>query len=592
MVKKMGFAVIFICMVIMFCSCGADDKKPAPTAVFLAEPVSGNAPLTVHFTDASTGSISNREWDFNNDGTVDSTDTNPSFTYNSAGTYSVKLKAIGPGGSNEELKIDYIVVETAVPLNADFSATPRSGELPLVVNFTDESDGNVTSWTWDFNNDGTTDSNEQNPSWTYDTAGFYSVSLTITGTTGSDTCLKQQYIVAANNIWYVDDSVTESGDGSSAEEAFKTIQEGLDAAPDYDLVLVADGIYSGLENRNLNFNGKLIHLRSINGSSGCEIDCQYAGRGFVFENGETNDAIIDGFTIRNASVEGDPYGLGGGIYCDASSPTIVNCTISGNSAMRGAGIFLTTSSAVFSNCVITNNICEVNGGGVYFDFNSNATMTNCMISNNTATMGTGIFIEESSPIIKNCIISNNTSTNEYGSGDGAGICCFTNGNATIINCSITNNMSDYGGGMSIYAAAPVITNCTIVDNSALEYGGGVYYYGENNGTIINNSVIWGNTVGGAGNQIFADSALTLNNCNYSTNATDVAGEGTITANSCIHSDPLFINPANLNFRLQISSPCIDSGNNTYLPVDVTTDLDGNDRIVNTTVDIGAYENQE
>src|SRR5215211_3272035 len=82
----------------------------APTANFTASPTSGPAPLTVTFTDTSTGSPTSRAWDFQNDGTVDSTATNPSFTYTSAGTYAVKLTATNANGSDDEIKTGFITV--------------------------------------------------------------------------------------------------------------------------------------------------------------------------------------------------------------------------------------------------------------------------------------------------------------------------------------------------------------------------------------------------------------------------------------------------------------------------------------------------
>jgi PKD repeat protein len=60
---------------------------------------------------------------------------------------------------------------------ADFTATPRSGYAPLTVQFSDYSTGNPIAWKWDFNNDGVTDSQVQNPIYTYLTPGVYSVKL-------------------------------------------------------------------------------------------------------------------------------------------------------------------------------------------------------------------------------------------------------------------------------------------------------------------------------------------------------------------------------------------------------------------------------
>jgi len=85
-------------------------------------------------------------------------------------------------------KLNYISVSTP-PVVVDFSATPTTGAKPLTVQFTDNSVGTPTAWAWDFNNDGTTDSTLQNPSYTYVNAGTYSVKLTATFATGPNSKL-------------------------------------------------------------------------------------------------------------------------------------------------------------------------------------------------------------------------------------------------------------------------------------------------------------------------------------------------------------------------------------------------------------------
>ena len=73
------------------------------------------------------------------------------------------------------------------PVHADFTAVPVSGTAPLTVQFTDTSTGaGITSWAWDFNNDGVIDSNIQNPAYSYASAGTYSVNLTVRNAGGSD----------------------------------------------------------------------------------------------------------------------------------------------------------------------------------------------------------------------------------------------------------------------------------------------------------------------------------------------------------------------------------------------------------------------
>ena len=80
------------------------------------------------------------------------------------------------------------------PPVAAFTGSPTSGAAPLTVAFTDQSMGEITSWAWDFDNNGVVDSNVQNPSWTYATPGTYAVKLTVTGPYGTDDEVKANYI--------------------------------------------------------------------------------------------------------------------------------------------------------------------------------------------------------------------------------------------------------------------------------------------------------------------------------------------------------------------------------------------------------------
>lgn len=171
------------------------EKPPVPVADFKADPTSGPAPLTVKFKDNSTGTITSRAWDFDNDGKADSVvqeRQDQSHEYSSPGPYTVKLTVTGPGGSNEKTWVDCISVEGKVIAN--FTADKTRGDAPLPVNFKDASTGTITSWLWDFNNDGLTDSTEQNPSYEYSNRRTYTVKLTVTGPGGSDDEKKVDFI--------------------------------------------------------------------------------------------------------------------------------------------------------------------------------------------------------------------------------------------------------------------------------------------------------------------------------------------------------------------------------------------------------------
>ncbi|MCH8010806.1 MAG: PD40 domain-containing protein [Candidatus Marinimicrobia bacterium] len=170
-----------------------------------------------------------------------------------------------------------------------------------------------------------------------------------------------------------------------------TIQLGIDTAVHGDTVLVDTGTYV----ENINFNGKNILLGSLFLMTGdtsyisqTVIDGNHITMVVTFESGEGSSAVLTGFTITN----GGPGGAAGGIYCEASNPTITNCTIIGNNAPDGGGIA----------CV----------------FNSNPTIINCTISGNSASAGGGIHcFDGSNPIIINCILWNNSPQEIYFSDD-------------------------------------------------------------------------------------------------------------------------------------------------------------------------------
>ena len=173
--------------------------SPAPAAAiaaFTADKQSGTVPLTVTFTDQSTGAAPlTYAWDFTNDGINDSTTQNPSYTYPAAGTYTVRLTATNAVGSDAEIKTGYITVNPAVAPTAAFTANKQSGTVPLIITFTDQSTGTAPmTYTWDFTNDGVNDSTTQNPSYTYPAAGTYTVRLTATNAVGSDAEIKTSYI--------------------------------------------------------------------------------------------------------------------------------------------------------------------------------------------------------------------------------------------------------------------------------------------------------------------------------------------------------------------------------------------------------------
>ncbi|PKL58347.1 MAG: cell surface protein, partial [Methanomicrobiales archaeon HGW-Methanomicrobiales-5] len=161
-----------------------------PEAKFSVDPATGTAPLTVRFTDLSTGSPEEWGWEFG-DGDW-STEQNPVHTYESPGEYTVSLEVSSRFGSDTATETDLIRAELPEPPSAGFSATPASGGAPLAVRFTDESTNSPDTWFWNFG-DGTA-SEDQNPEHTYAAVGTYSVSLTASNAAGSTEITKPDYI--------------------------------------------------------------------------------------------------------------------------------------------------------------------------------------------------------------------------------------------------------------------------------------------------------------------------------------------------------------------------------------------------------------
>ncbi|MDD1707932.1 MAG: PKD domain-containing protein, partial [Methanoregulaceae archaeon] len=157
---------------------------PPPIPDFTANPVFGTAPLKVQFTDNSQNTPIIWSWNFGDgQSAVGFNLTSPVHTYNQPGVYNVTLLVKNTAGEEEVTKYNYItVVRTPV---ASFTAEPLSGPAPLLVQFTDTSDGDPLKWLWKFGDGGY--SFEQNPYHLYKNPGIYTVTLTASNTAGSDT---------------------------------------------------------------------------------------------------------------------------------------------------------------------------------------------------------------------------------------------------------------------------------------------------------------------------------------------------------------------------------------------------------------------
>ncbi|MBC2722395.1 MAG: right-handed parallel beta-helix repeat-containing protein [Desulfosporosinus sp.] len=349
------------------------------------------------------------------------------------------------------------------------------------------------------------------------------------------------------------DIIVVEDDGSGD---YPTIQAAIDAANNWDIIEVQPGTYIGDGNRDIDFKGKSITVRSMDPNdpdivATTIIDCEGAEstphRGFHFYHDEDANSILAGLTITNSYT----VNSSGAIRCFEASPTITHCDIIGNMTGPlvdgGAGIYCWRSGSMITNCRFINNVAkgEGVGGGFRGSYASpHATINNCVFIGNSAYRGGAIFNCEGT--VNNCVIVNNKA--RYGGGihsnDGAITNCFISGNSgeytggldwcngPISNCIISGNTATLWGGAGLGWCHTTISNCIIAGNSAAKWGGGIY----DSSATLRNCVIFGNTAGESGGGICFrgdEQMTTMENCIIWNNEAALGAQIAITNSSNI-----------------------------------------------------------
>jgi hypothetical protein len=410
---------------------------------------------------------------------------------------------------------------------------------------------------------------------------------------------------------------------------YPTIQAAIDAAVDGDTVLVAPGTYV----ENIDFMGKAITVKSSAGAESTVINGKNPqnpdyGSVVFFMNGEQADSVLEGFSLMKGSGTyqdywgfWDPYG--GGIFCKATSPTILNNIISENDADFGGGIGCMNGASplIFNNTIINNHVSPpaewACGGGIYCNSSSPTILKNSISENQAEQLGGGIHCESnSSPIIidnRICFnkalnggggiycdysspaIVNNLIMGNIGQDGAGGIGFWYNCFSLAFNNIISLNSAPIGGGVYVFfKSSPTFSNNSIIGNSA-EQGGGVFCLNESHPDFVN-TILWENTASIEGSEIWIGtyngegSSLTIDYSDVMGGKDAAFVEPGSTLNwglGMIDADPLFAEAVNGDFHLTFNSPCRDSGDNSA--VTELYDFEGDPRISYGTVDMGADE---
>ncbi len=292
-------------------------------------------------------------------------------------------------------------------------------------------------------------------------------------------------VLALSSLSADADVIVVCPDGSGA---FTTIQSAIDAALDGDNVVICPGIYHEV----INLLGKPISVFSMDSAETTIVDGSGLGAPVVqCVSGETAATRIAGLTIT-----GGHWGMGGGFRIVQSSPTIERCAIVGNESSDegGGGIYCDAGSPTITDCVIAQNRAN-GGGGAIFQSGSNPTLLRCEIRENVADAGGGIMLaSQSAARIESCAITDNQA--DLGA---AGIRCLDS-NPTILTCIIANNTTSSagaGGGLLIEHGTPWIEGCTLSGNVAGS-GGAVACNNSETAPRLQDCLFTGNTATAAG----------------------------------------------------------------------------------------------
>jgi parallel beta-helix repeat protein len=353
---------------------------------------------------------------------------------------------------------------------------------------------------------------------------------------------------------------------------YPSIQYAINVGTNGDTVLVSPGVY----HETVNFAGKGIYLVSVGGPAVTRIEPLSGSLAVCFDNGETSNAVVSGFTLTNASPA---------ISITSASPTIlsnliVNCQ---------AGIGISSGSPVIAKNLITG--CY-NGDGVYLSGVCDAVIQSNLIQSNQYD---GIVLEGGSGTV--LIVNNLIQDNQANAIDGV-YYYYYDGEYNEFNANIIQNVMVHNAGCAIVysissrSRGPVVVNNSIVNNNA----GGIMLYDNVEAAELINNLIYETDAVDLGCYYSSGSPLLLNNDLYSVDGPVFSETLTnlIGTNGNISVNPFLACLPDGDYHLLPGSPCIDAGTNSapYLPA---TDFDGNPRILASTtngsarVDMGAYE---
>ncbi|MFT6637937.1 MAG: hypothetical protein ACJAYP_000493 [Flavobacterium sp.] len=404
---------------------------------------------------------------------------------------------------------------------------------------------------------------------------------------------------------YVDANATGNNNGSSWANAYTSLHTALSAGANKDIWLKSGTYKPHPTNRGTYFT-VLAGSKLYGGFDGTESELsdrvfgmnETILSGDLFSNDDNNTTYVN--TTRDDNSYTVLYLLGDDVEINGLTITAGHANGGAGSATEaryGAGIYKngSTRNVTINNCKITKNVSKEAGGAMSAGFTASGgigslIINNCQLSENLSAIGGVIYSANTGNSTVTYTISNSL---------------FNKNKVMDTNAAATGYagssmwLRSYGSGSTLVSN---FANCTFVDNVDEGTASGMNNTnrttltltkntGANHTTNISNCIFWNNKaasttarpIGGYIESMI--SSATIKNSIDETNFTGITLSGTSANNSA--SNPLFTNAISGDYTLSTGSPAINSGDNAS--VIGTTDLLGNQRIYNITVDLGAYE---
>jgi len=256
---------------------------------------------------------------------------------------------------------------------------------------------------------------------------------------------------------------------------YPTIQTAVDAVSPGTTILLENGCYCGMGNRDVDLRGKHVVIRSVSlDPDSCIIDCEGTEtephRGFVMVSGEDERTIIAALTVRGGHAPGSPS-RGGAILCQGASPRIRDCVFEANRAQEGGAVCCLGGAPLLENCILRDNEAQVAGGALCCRTLAVVAMRNCTLDRNGLESGGGgaVAVDFASLHASHCTLHANLAGLLV---RGSGVDCTHGGEAFLDRCIISFSIH----GCAVYCDAishAFCQCCDVFGNTGGDWTGGI-----------------------------------------------------------------------------------------------------------------------